>query len=138
MSDAKHAAWIAMKVEATLSHYPSDWKMTDEARAVAMDDWLAFLAPLSRKSIENAVAAYMRDEPRVRPTPGDIRAKARQFQGNSATVDGDRSALDMNSRFILENRVLPGARRWISDYPPGSPLYRHAEQTLNYWKETTP
>ncbi len=47
-------------------------------------------------------------------------------------VRGDRNALSPDERFILEDKVLPTARRWLS--MPG--LDVHAMQTLDYWGET--
>ncbi len=47
-------------------------------------------------------------------------------------VMGDRTTLTPDERNILENQVLPTARRWLS--MPG--LDVHAMQTLDYWGET--
>lgn len=44
---------------------------------------------------------------------------------------GDRSRLSQDEAFILDTKVLPTARRWLS--MPG--LDRHAMQTLTYWGE---
>jgi hypothetical protein len=45
---------------------------------------------------------------------------------------GDRSQLSSEELHILDLKVLPTARRWLSI--PG--LDRHAMQTLAYWGET--
>ena len=44
---------------------------------------------------------------------------------------GDRNQLSPDELHILEMRVLPTARRWLS--MPG--LEHHARQTLAYWGE---
>lgn len=47
-------------------------------------------------------------------------------------VRGDRSALSHDELVILEEKVLPTARRWLD--MPG--LDAHAMQTLDYWGES--
>lgn len=47
-------------------------------------------------------------------------------------VRGDRNALSRDELFILEDQILPTARRWLEF--PG--LDGHAMQTLEYWGET--
>jgi len=44
---------------------------------------------------------------------------------------GDRQALSFEQRELLENTVLPAARRWLRI--PG--LKRQGETTLAYWGE---
>lgn len=45
---------------------------------------------------------------------------------------GDRGSLTGAELQILDERVLPTARRWIREYPA---LAHHAAQTLAYWGE---
>lgn len=131
-SDTKHAAWIAMKVKATLSHYPEDWKQDSGVRDLAMDDWLDFLAPYSKKAIDLALSAHLRDQPRSKPTPGDIRARAAAHQTASATAQKNpRDGLTYDELQLLNEKVLPTAKRWLQI--PG--LRDYAESTLRYWGE---
>lgn len=48
---------------------------------------------------------------------------------------GDRQRLSFDDRKILEERVIPTARRWIEKYPPHSNMWGHAMKTLAYWGE---
>lgn len=34
---------------------------------------------------------------------------------------------------ILDAKILPTAERWVTGYPPGSVLFKHGCQTLEYW-----
>ncbi|MEO9633085.1 MAG: hypothetical protein ABJG14_21915 [Sulfitobacter sp.] len=47
---------------------------------------------------------------------------------------GDRSSLTFDQLDLLENKVLPTARRWLR-IPS---LADHAKQTLAYWGEVPP
>lgn len=50
----------------------------------------------------------------------------------------DRGELTFDARELLETKVLPTARRWVDEYPPGHALHRHGRQTLEYWGEVEP
>ncbi len=128
---ALHAAWIAKKVRSMLSHYPSDWSMDQTVAEMAIDDWVDFLCPFSRAAIEHACTSYMRDQPRQKPSPGAIRSRAQAFQGNKEASTGDKSELTADQLHLLENKILPTARRWL-DIPD---LREHGEKTLAYWGE---
>ena len=73
-SDGLHAEWIAGRVQTLLSHYFQPDNPMDVQEA-AIDDWIDALEPFSKSQIESACSAYIRDQPRRRPTPGDIRSK---------------------------------------------------------------
>lgn len=45
-------------------------------------------------------------------------------------AQGNRASLSMDEMDLLENTILPTARRWVRDYPA---LAEHAKQTLAYW-----
>lgn len=45
---------------------------------------------------------------------------------------GDRRSLTNAELSILDEKVIPTARRWLREYPQ---LAHHAVQTLNYWNE---
>lgn len=55
----------------------------------------------------------------------------RQFQ----PAKGNRQSLSFDERDILENKILPTARRWAAEMPA---LRSSAEGTLNYWGEMVP
>jgi uncharacterized protein (DUF885 family) len=48
---------------------------------------------------------------------------------------GDRNKLSAHELQILDDQVLPTARRWITDFPA---LAQHARQTLAFWGEPIP
>lgn len=48
---------------------------------------------------------------------------------------GDRTSLTLDEHILLEQKVLPTARRWVRDIPG---LADHGRQTLAYWGETPP
>ena len=129
--DRRHAAWIAGRIETLLSHY----YQPDQPREVleaALDDWVELLAPLSKQSIDAACSSWLRDEPRKRPTPGDIRARAKGEIGASQNQKGDRSKLSFDQRALLDDQIIPTARRWLKI--PG--LAEHGRKTLEYWGES--
>jgi hypothetical protein len=125
-----HAAWIAGRVQTLLSHYYQPDHPLEVAEA-AIDDWIAVLIDFSRPVIERACDSYIRDQPRRRPTPGDIAAKARGVSGGDLHDRGDKSALTFDQRELLETSIIPTARRWL--FIPG--LHEHARKTLAYWGE---
>lgn len=49
--------------------------------------------------------------------------------------NGNRNALSRDELYLLEDKVLPTARRWVRDIPG---LAAHGRQTLAYWGETPP
>lgn len=59
------------------------------------------------------------------------------FDAYDAKAEGmrRRCELSFDSREVLENTVLPVARRWLAKYPQGSTMHEHAEETLSYWGE---
>lgn len=48
---------------------------------------------------------------------------------------GDRASLSLDEQFLLENKILPTARRWCVEKPG---LRDHGAQTLTYWGEPVP
>lgn len=46
---------------------------------------------------------------------------------------GNKARLSVDEQFILEQRVLPEARRWVRDIPA---LAQHGRATLEYWGES--
>lgn len=124
----EHAAWISGRIETLLSHYYQP-DSPSEVRDGAIDDWVEILCHLSRPAIEMACAAWLRDHPRRRPTPGDIRAKASTA---APTALGDRSRLSHDELILLEEKVLQTARRWVRTYPG---IADHGRQTLAFWGE---
>jgi len=45
----------------------------------------------------------------------------------------DKAKLNMDERFILEEKVLSEARRWVREVPS---LADHGKATLAYWRES--
>ncbi|MCP4206696.1 MAG: hypothetical protein GY767_06580 [Shimia sp.] len=99
---------------------------------MALDDWVRFLAPFSKVSIDSAFDAHLRDSPKDRPTPGGIQQRARGFQTESVVADNPRERLTHDEKRFLSDRVLPTAKRWLTI--PG--LADHGKKTLEFWEET--
>lgn len=115
-----------------LSHYfqPDNPAEVQEA---AIDDWIDALSPFSQISIDLACKKYIRDQPRRRPTPGDIRSKIRAPSTASFKINnqGDKAQLTPDELELLETKILPTARKWLRI--PG--LAEHGRSTLAYWGE---
>ena len=129
----QHAAWIAGRVMVLLSHYFQPDNPV-EVQQAALADWVSALAPFPQHVIERACERYLRNQPRRRPTPGDIRAicEARQeTKSDSAAPRGSRAALTYDQLDLLESKVLPTARKWLGI--PG--LEDFGRDTLAYWGE---
>lgn len=50
-------------------------------------------------------------------------------------MTGNRDALTFSDRTLLEEKVLPTARKWLVTYHQSSSLHQSARQTLAYWGE---
>lgn len=48
-----------------------------------------------------------------------------------AAVRGDKAGLSRDELALLENKILPKARRWL-----GTGLHEHGVKTLEFWGET--
>lgn len=131
-SDGKHAAWIAGRVQVLLSHYYQPDNPI-EVKEAALDDWVSSLIMFPQGAIDKACETYIRNQPRRRPTPGDIRAicNGRAETRAGATAWGDKSKLSYDELRILEDKILPTARKWLA-IPD---LADHGKQTLEYWGE---
>ena len=127
----QHVSWIAGRVQVLLSHYFQPDNPTDVVEA-AIGDWIEALSPFSQPAIDNACRRYLHNQPRRRPTPGDIRAAAQAFGKNgSEAKNGAKAELTRDDLHILETKILPTARRWL-----GIPdLADHGRKTLEYWGE---
>lgn len=136
VSESQHAAWVAGRVRTLLSHYFQP-DQPIEVQDAALEDWAEMLTPYSRQAIEYACTSYLRDQPRRRPTPGDIRVRAigHRTAPSVPREMGDRSALSYDELDLLENKILPTARRWCTDFPE---LREHGMQTLEFWGEQVP
>lgn len=74
--DGQQSEWVAGRIQTLLSHYyqpdnPADVTME------ALTDWVAMLSGMTQAAISHACDSYLRDQPRRRPTPGDIYARAK-------------------------------------------------------------
>lgn len=132
VSDGQHAQWIAGRVTTLLSHYYQP-DAPAELREAAIDDWIKLLLPFPPQTIEKACASYLRDQPRRRPSPGDICARCNKPKRDDQTAKprGDRSALSYDGRQLLEEKVLPTAKRWLRD----PALRQSGKSTLEFWGE---
>lgn len=69
--------WIGGRAHTLLGHY---WTRDDpeDVRDALIADWIEILSdpPLPQEAIEHAAKMYLRNQPRKRPTPGEIRAMA--------------------------------------------------------------
>lgn len=125
--------WIAGRIETLLSHYYQP--ATNEQIAVAaMQDWIKALSGFSQGQISGACELYLRQEPKRRPTPADIRTFILDHRGavdEGGAARGDKTKLTFDERALLETKILPTARRWLND----PALRDHGEQTLAFWGE---
>jgi len=123
-------------VKTLLSHYfqPSE---ANDLRDAALKDWVSDLLPFSQQAIRNACDSYRRDQPRRRPTPGDIRQRCVAYSDarEDRASDDPRLKLSHDELQLLEQKVLPTARRWVLEIPG---LREHGEKTLAYWGEPVP
>ena len=124
--------WIAGRVEVLLSHYFQPDNPVDVQDA-AIADWIRALDGFSQQAISRACDSYIRDQPRRRPSPGDILARARNAPKPSAAPDLRRKKSDLSrdELELLAMKVIPTARRWLQ--VPG--LADSGRQTLEYWNE---
>lgn len=127
--------WIAGRIETLLSHYFRP--VTDERiEEAAMIDWIKALSGFSQEQIASACDQYLRQEPKRRPVPADIRIFILDARGASQAVGGkgDRQKLTHDEAKLLYERVLPSAHRMLA--VPA--LREHGIKTLDYWGEQVP
>jgi hypothetical protein len=108
-----------------LSHY----YLPDDDRAIldaAMVDWIEALDGFSAAQIDAACQRHIRDG-RFRPSPARIRELCEQRAAKSR--GGDKMELNRAELALLEDIILPGARRWLTI--PG--LAEHGRKTLAFW-----
>lgn len=67
--------WIAGRVQTLLAHYFEPSRDAALTRAM-LADWIEDLQTIPQWAIDDACRTYRRDQPRRRPTPGDIRNRA--------------------------------------------------------------
>ena len=128
LKNGQHARWIAGRVQVLLSHYfqPDNPQDVQEA---ALGDWIEALAEFDQSAIDRACAAYIRSQPRRRPTPGDIR---KQVMAPKSEAQGrSRDELSVEELILLDEKILPSARKWLTI--PG--LADKGRATLAYWGE---
>ena len=130
-NDTQHAAWIAGRVLTLLKHYYSP-ETSPELQDAMIDDWVEMLTPFSQAAIERACHGYMRDQPRRRPTPGDIRSRCREERKQPEMGQGNRAELTHDELALLDEKVLPKAKEWLM--VPG--LAQHGRKTLEFWGES--
>ena len=113
-----------------MSHYYQPDNATEIFEA-ALGDWLSCLTSISQRAIENACGAYLRDQPRRRPTPGDIRGRALDFDRQqrerfvaalpppppAPAVERDVLTADRAQSICEELGFTPELRRAVKRFP---------------------
>lgn len=123
-NDGRHAAWIAGRIQTLLSHYfQPDAPM--EVQEAALGDWVEVMAHFSRQAIESACGSYLRDQPRRRPTPGDILRRCNAYADDKRkTADSELTAVEMK---VAEFASYKG---WMG--------YALAERAIKAGRDTNP
>lgn len=131
-----HLEWIGGRIETLLSHYFQP-DQPQEVTEAALDDWVEVLVDYSQDHIENACKTYMRNQPRKRPTPGDIRSiceqqrdRERMRSQRANAGRGNRNDLSGEELRVLDMEILPGARRWVNEIPG---LAEQGARLLAHW-----
>jgi len=134
----QHAQWIAGRVETLLAHYFSP-DLSQEVVEAAIEDWINALIHLPANAITEACSGYLCDQPRRRPTPGDIRHRAENYakarQPHEERERDPRLDLSHDELQLLEEKVLPTARRWVEEIPT---LAIQGAKTMAHWGERVP
>lgn len=103
--------WIVGRVTTLLSHYFQPDQPADVGD-MALKDWAVMLAPFSQKAIASACEGYLREQPRRRPTPGDIRNRAIAWAAKNSAKPDDRIALPISETPVIsEDPEVLAARR---------------------------
>lgn len=99
-------------------------------------DWIKALSGFSQEQISGACEQYLRQEPKRRPTPADIRGFILEGRGDgdAKAGKGDPSKLTHDEAKILYEKVLPSAWRMLQN----PALRQHGVKTLDYWGQTIP
>jgi hypothetical protein len=102
--------WLLGRVATLLSHY---WREDDPAHLAAATarDWADVLDGMPQDAISKACLAYLRDEPRRKPTPGAIYALAKTYVPRPALVPRPEDP----PRQIERERVTPEKAKQIMD-----------------------
>lgn len=66
-----------------------------------MMDWLNVLSDLPKDAISQACDGYLRDQPRVRPTPAEIRQRAHGWLKAKGRISAPRLGSDDDKRLAL-------------------------------------
>lgn len=103
----QHATWIAGRAQTLLSHYFSP-DLSPEVVEAAIDDWVKALVGFPKQAIEFACEGYLRDQPRRRPTPGDIASRAGGFELKQARARSDRQEASDGARRAVEWAGITG------------------------------
>ena len=101
-----------------------------------MMDWIKALSGFSQEQIGAACDQYLRQEPKRRPSPADIRIFILESRGHSKSKGqrGDRAKLTNDEAKILYEKILPSAQRMLVN----PAMREHGVKTLDYWGEHIP
>ena len=92
-----------------LSHYFQPDNPQDVGD-MALVEWAQILAPHSQPAIDHACRSYVKDQPRRRPTPGDILSRAENFDNarERHRLIGDGRDLSEVQAKVIEWAVTTG------------------------------
>lgn len=80
---ASHGEWITGRIMTLLQHYYQP-DAHNEVKEAAFHDWVSLLSDFSQRAIEHACGSYLQDQPRRRPTPGDIIRRCEAYRDKMA------------------------------------------------------
>ena len=112
-----HREWIAGAAYTLLSSY---YRPDDPVKLTAAigKDWADVLEDMPRELIQKARVQYLREEPKRRPTPGDIYQRVvRMLPRPESVQDNTRSPFDMTEEEIAERRK--SAKRIMEGFKSG-------------------
>lgn len=104
----RHDAWIAGRAATLLSHYFQP-DAPAEVQEAAIEDWVNALSEYSQSAIEHACETYLRDQPRRRPTPGEIRQRCVSYADSiRSRTKGELSDDEKRvAEFAVKKEMLP-------------------------------
>jgi hypothetical protein len=77
-----HRAWIGVRVEALLDGYWHN-RPSEVVKQEILRDWMDLLDGFTRDEVTDACRAWLRDKPRLKPTPGDIAQLVTEARGRA-------------------------------------------------------
>lgn len=110
----RHRANICLRMEAFLANgYWQDLNMSEEVKTIILADWADALQDWSMDRIKAALITWQDDNPRLKPTPGDIKAILKAEWGREKAPEV-RRLREADQRPQAVDRPDPERRRAIS------------------------